>query len=93
MPRNSNKNTLIYAGILGVAAVLATASVSQAAESYKGAGQQAKLQQVNLVTPNVHRTNVVIHQAYFGHAPYICTPSGYGQRAHCSLRASVHTSR
>ncbi|NEJ74612.1 hypothetical protein GR197_29485 [Rhizobium phaseoli] len=30
-----------------------------------------------------------VHVAYHGSAPYICSPSGFGQKSHCFARPSI----
>lgn len=35
------------------------------------------------------KSKLAMAQSYLGHAPYICTPSGFGNKARCFLRASI----
>lgn len=85
-----NGKALIYIGMLSLVAALIVVPKARAREIHRTA--EGKLR-VERATPSARKnrsTRLAAAQPYFGDAPYICTPSGFGTRAHCFLRTSVH---
>jgi hypothetical protein len=88
-----------------VAAAILIAATSLAAAHAEDVGSTRRIadpQQVtgtatqNDDTATVARTSasaVSRTATYLGSAPYICSPSGFGERSKCFLRTSVQTSR
>lgn len=89
---------LVGAGILWFTAALAAhaAGIQPATTNPAPARMAANQQHASLVVPVAVTTNpapmhAVAQQEYLGDAPYICTPSGYGHLASCSLRSRLQT--
>ena len=78
----------------GAAAASPTAEVAVTEGHANGqdeaAGGKSKMEQTGSAAARVEPTRLAMAQLFLGNAPYICTPSGFGNKARCFLRASVH---
>jgi hypothetical protein len=83
----------IYAIALALAAVVATTPAGHAADSFRGAASAAKPDMARAPALSSRPTRVAEKRVYLGRAPYVCTPSGYGEKAHCVLRARIEATR
>jgi len=90
-----------FASLSILSIVMATASVTTlyAAEVTPG-HNDANAQQIDgVIAQNgepaglAHSAVSTVTENYLGSAPYICTPSGFGERSKCSLRSRVRANR
>jgi len=81
-----------YVGLLWLGAAAIAATGVHASELGKTADDKSKVEQITSAT-NGGSVRVAMDHSYLGSAPYICTPSGYGNQARCFLRAGVHSHR
>lgn len=85
------RKKLIYAGLLCLVIVPVAASQAYANEPHERTDGKAKIEQTVPTATKVQTTDLAMAQPYLGHAPYICTPSGFGERARCFSRARIQS--
>jgi hypothetical protein len=91
--RLKSKHRFVYAGMLALTAVVVTTPASHAQDSFKGAARATRLEADSAPAVDTQPTRVAAKHVYLGRAPYVCTPSGYGEKAHCVLRARAEAAR
>jgi len=82
-----------YFGLAWLVAATVAVPSGHAGESDEMVSGKSKVEQTSSAATEAHPVRIAMDQSYLGNAPYICTPSGFGNKARCFLRASVHSHR
>ncbi|HSM97330.1 MAG TPA: hypothetical protein VLT91_14905 [Rhizomicrobium sp.] len=84
-------NSLRNGAKLAVVTALALAAASiVAAQAHAGDTASQSTQNAQAANVRHEQNNAPEAEPYLGTAPYICTPSGFGSKARCFYRASIH---
>ena len=82
-----------YLGLAWLVAATVAVPSGHAGELQKMISEKSKLKQTSSTTTEAQPVRIAMNQPYPGNAPYICTPSGFGNKARCFLRAGAHSHR
>ncbi len=84
-----NNYKKLTAHMVALGATLGACSFMAASPSLAEAPDPVVVAQVDQVDSAKEARPVKTKRVYLGRAPYICSPSGYGQKARCFLRSSL----